>query len=54
MHWAANGAYTGEISAPMLNELDVHGVVLGHSERRQFFGETDEDLQKKVPAALDA
>ncbi len=54
MHWAADGAYTGEVSAPMLNELDVHGVVLGHSERRQFFGETDEDLQKKVPAALEA
>ncbi len=54
MHWAPEGAYTGEISAPMLTELDVHGVVLGHSERRQFFGETDEDLQKKVPAALEA
>ncbi|MCW2958233.1 MAG: triosephosphate isomerase [Solirubrobacterales bacterium] len=54
MHWAANGAYTGEVSAPMLNELDVHGVVLGHSERREYFGETDEALQKKVPAALEA
>jgi triosephosphate isomerase len=54
MHWSPEGAYTGEISAAMLDELDVHGVVLGHSERRQFFGETDEDLQKKVPAALDA
>jgi triosephosphate isomerase len=54
MHFAAAGAYTGEISAGMLTELDVHGVVLGHSERRQFFGETDEALQKKVPAALEA
>ena len=48
------GAFTGEISAPMLTEIDVHGVVLGHSERRQLFGETDKALQLKVPAALDA
>jgi triosephosphate isomerase len=54
MHFAPEGAYTGEVSAGMLTELDVHGVVLGHSERRQFFGETDEALQKKVPAALEA
>lgn len=54
MHFADHGAYTGEISAPMLTELDVHGVVLGHSERREYFGETDEALQKKVPAALEA
>jgi triosephosphate isomerase len=54
MHWAPEGAYTGEISSTMLTELDVHGVVLGHSERRQFFGETDEELQKKAPAALEA
>jgi triosephosphate isomerase len=54
MHWAAAGAYTGEISAPMLRELDAHGVVLGHSERRQFFGETDKALALKVPAALEA
>jgi triosephosphate isomerase len=54
MHWASEGAYTGEISSKMLTELDVHGVVLGHSERRQFFGETDDELQKKVPAALGA
>ena len=53
MHEAPEGAFTGEISAPMLNELDVHGVVLGHSERRQYFGETDRALQAKVPAALD-
>jgi len=54
MHEAASGAYTGEVSAAMLTELDVHGVVLGHSERRQLFGETDRALQLKVPAALEA
>jgi triosephosphate isomerase len=54
MHEAEAGAFTGEISAPMLVELDVEAVVLGHSERRQFFGETDEALAKKVPAALAA
>jgi triosephosphate isomerase len=54
MHEADSGAFTGEVSAPMLTELDVHGVVLGHSERRQLFGETDRALQLKVPAALEA
>ncbi|HYF26922.1 MAG TPA: triose-phosphate isomerase [Baekduia sp.] len=54
MHHAPSGAFTGEVSAPMLSELDVHGVVLGHSERRQLFGETDKALQLKVPAALEA
>ena len=54
MHEGEAGAFTGEISAPMLVELDVEAVVLGHSERRQFFGETDEALAKKVPAALAA
>jgi triosephosphate isomerase len=54
MHFDEGGAFTGEISAPMLVELDVEAVVLGHSERRQFFGETDEALAKKVPAALAA
>ncbi len=54
MHWAAEGAYTGEVSAAMLNELDVHGALLGHSERRELFGETDRALQQKVPAALEA
>jgi triosephosphate isomerase (TIM) len=54
MHEAHEGAFTGEVGAPMLNELDVHGVVLGHSERRQYFGETDRALQAKVPAALEA
>ncbi|WCB92947.1 Triosephosphate isomerase [Baekduia alba] len=54
MHHEPSGAFTGEISAPMLTEIDVHGVVLGHSERRQLFGETDKVLQLKVPAAMDA
>jgi triosephosphate isomerase len=54
MHEGEAGAFTGEASAPMLVELDVEAVVLGHSERRQFFGETDEALAKKVPAALAA
>ncbi len=54
MHQAPAGPYTGEISAPMLVELDVQGVVLGHSERRQLFAETDRALSAKVPAALAA
>ncbi len=54
MHEEEAGAYTGEISASMLVELDVEAVVLGHSERRQYFGETDEALARKVPAALAA
>ncbi len=54
MHEEDAGAFTGEVSAPMLVELDVEAVVLGHSERRQYFGETDEALARKVPAALAA
>jgi triosephosphate isomerase len=54
MHEASHGAYTGEISAPMLTEIDVHGVVLGHSERRQYYNETDRALSHKVLAALTA
>ena len=54
MHEEDWGAYTGEISAPMLVELDVEAVILGHSERRQYFNETDEALARKVPAALAA
>jgi triosephosphate isomerase (TIM) len=54
MHEAPSGAFTGEVSAPMLREIDVHGVVLGHSERRELFGETDRALMAKVPAALEA
>jgi triosephosphate isomerase len=54
VHWAEQGAYTGEVSIPMLDELEVAGVVIGHSERRQYFGETDADLRKKLPAILAA
>jgi triosephosphate isomerase len=54
MHEKDAGAFTGEVSAPMLSEIDVAGVILGHSERRQYFGETDRALQQKVPGALDA
>jgi triosephosphate isomerase len=54
MHQADSGAFTGDVSAPMLVEVDVHGVLLGHSERRQNFNETDEALQEKVPKALAA
>jgi triosephosphate isomerase (TIM) len=54
MHEEDSGAYTGEVSAPMLVELDVEAVVLGHSERRQYFAETDEALARKVAAALAA
>jgi triosephosphate isomerase len=54
MHHEPEGAFTGEVSAPMLSELDVSGVVLGHSERRELFGETDKALALKVSAALAA
>jgi triosephosphate isomerase (TIM) len=54
MHQEDSGAFTGEVSAPMLTELHVRGVVLGHSERRQYFDETDRALSEKVPAALAA
>jgi triosephosphate isomerase len=54
MHEAAAGAFTGEISAPMLVEHDVHGTLLGHSERRQHCAETDRALAAKVVAALNA
>jgi triosephosphate isomerase len=54
MHQLPEGAFTGEVSAPMIAELGVHGVLLGHSERRQHYNETDRALQEKVPAALEA
>ena len=52
MHWEEKGAYTGEISADMLYELGVEYVIIGHSERRQYFAETDETVNKKIHAAL--
>jgi triosephosphate isomerase len=52
--WEREGAYTGEVSPGMLTSLGVTSVVIGHSERRQYFGETDENVAKKVRAALDA
>jgi triosephosphate isomerase (TIM) len=51
-HWAAEGAFTGEVSAPMLLELGVYGTLVGHSERRQLFGESDESVGRRVAAAL--
>jgi triosephosphate isomerase len=54
VHWAAEGAYTGEVSAGMLQELGVAGAIVGHSERREYFGETDESVARRVEAALAA
>ena len=51
-HWAESGAFTGEVSAPMLAAMGVPYVIIGHSERRQYFGETDETVNKRVLAAL--
>jgi triosephosphate isomerase (TIM) len=54
LHWASEGAFTGEISAHMLAEAGCRGVLIGHSERRQYFGETDEGVNRKTKAALAA
>lgn len=54
VHWEASGAYTGEISCAMLKDLNVDYVIIGHSERREYFGETDEMINKKARAILDA
>jgi triosephosphate isomerase len=54
VHWAEKGAYTGEISADMLKEYGVKYVIIGHSERRQYFGETDETVNKRTLTALNA
>jgi triosephosphate isomerase (TIM) len=53
MHESDSGAFTGEVSAPMLTEIGVQGVILGHSERREYYSETDKALQQKVPKALE-
>jgi triosephosphate isomerase (TIM) len=54
VHWDAEGAFTGEISAPMLREIGVYGAIVGHSERRQYFGESDETVARRTHAALEA
>jgi triosephosphate isomerase (TIM) len=53
VHWAEEGAFTGEVSAPMLLELGVTGAIVGHSERRQYFGETDETVARRTAGALE-
>jgi triosephosphate isomerase len=54
VHWEREGAFTGEISAPMLVEVGVYGAVVGHSERRQYFGETDETVARRARTALES
>jgi triosephosphate isomerase len=54
VHWELDGAFTGEVSAPMLAELTVKGAIVGHSERRQYFSETDDTVRQRAEGALDA
>jgi triosephosphate isomerase (TIM) len=53
-HWDPEGAFTGEVSAPMLRELGVYGTIVGHSERRQHFGDTDETVGRRCRAAIES
>ncbi|MTI69549.1 MAG: triose-phosphate isomerase [Firmicutes bacterium] len=53
MHWKKNGAYTGEVSPEMLSEMGIDYVIIGHSERREYFNETDETVNKKIKSAID-
>ena len=52
MHWEESGAYTGEVAGPMLKEIGATYVIIGHSERREYFQESDEDVNRKVKAAF--
>ena len=54
VHWEPDGAFTGEISAPMLREVGVYGAIVGHSERRQYFGDDDDTVARRARAALNA
>ena len=54
VHWAEEGAYTGEVAPAMLREIGVYGAIVGHSERRQYFGESDEAVARRAAAALEA
>src|SRR5437016_10119994 len=53
VHWAADGAFTGEVSGPMLRELGVYGTIVGHSERRQHFRETDDTVVQRISSAME-
>ncbi|MGH2922264.1 MAG: triose-phosphate isomerase, partial [Gaiellaceae bacterium] len=54
VHWETHGAFTGEVSPQMLDELGVNGALVGHSERRQYFGESDEHVARRARAAVEA